>query len=136
MKAAALGHQYLTVKSQNKQDSYYLSGRSRFERRRLLGEPQVNPFYEEENAQPTPSTEPLARRSPAIIEESNGNVPAVAIIGRSVSEPHDPYVVYQSEPLIRPTVKHPEDSKCVRLHGVVSFFVFRTETFRSGFGVE
>lgn len=111
MKAAALGHQYLTVKSQNKQDSYYLSGRSRFERRRLLIEPQVNPFYEEDNAQPTTSTEPLARRSPAIIEESNGNTPAVAIIGRSVSEPHDPFVIYQSEPLIRPVAKLPEDSK-------------------------
>lgn len=126
MKAAALGHQYLTVKSQNKQDSYYLSGRSRFERRRPLIEPQVNPFYEEENAQPTPSTEPLARRSPAIIEESNGNAPTVAIIGRSVSEPHDAYVVYQSEPLIRPTTKVPDDSKLVRSHFFVSSFISRT----------
>lgn len=114
MKAAALGHQYLTVKSQNKQDNYYISGRSRLERRRPLIEPQTNPFYEEENVSQAPSTEPLSRRSAAIIEETNANVPSVAIIGRSISEPHDACVVYQSEPLIRPIQKVQDESKLSR----------------------
>jgi hypothetical protein len=85
MKAASLGHQYLTVKSLNKNDNYFGGPRSR-----------SLPKHETQDRLITPATDPLSRRSTFIQEPTESSV---SVITRSISDTNDPYVVYHSEPI-------------------------------------
>ncbi len=87
MKAAALGHQYLTVKSLNKNDNYFRGPQSR-----------SIPRSETQTQLIAPSTEPLSRRATTIDESTE---PTVTVYTRSRSETNDPQVVYESEPIKR-----------------------------------
>ncbi len=90
MKAAFLGHQYLTVKSVNKSDSYFVGGRSHGSQRNHIHNIQSEP-----NRLLIPATDPLSRRSTFPDEPTT---PSVAVITRSLSDSSSPYAIYQSEP--------------------------------------
>jgi hypothetical protein len=87
MKAAALGHQYLTVKSLNTNDNYFGALRSR-----------SLPKHGTQERLITPASDPLSGRSSFVHEPAE---PSVSIITRSISDPNDPHVVYKSEPIKR-----------------------------------
>ncbi len=96
MKAAGLGHQYLTVKSFNENDSYFGNRRLRALRKKHTSEDEQKQ-NEEQQIPSAPATEPLSRRA-TTIEEST--VPSVTIYQRSVSDSTNPCVVYERTPTI------------------------------------
>jgi hypothetical protein len=89
MKAASLGHQYLTVKSTNINDSYFGGGRFRGTRKN-----QRQLLDSEQDRTSTPATDPLSRQSTT---NPDASTPSVAILGRSVSESNTPSVIYERE---------------------------------------
>lgn len=91
MKAAALTHQYLTVKSAKKSENFFRENRDPNSQKHVIDH---RPLVPNEQT-PVPSTEPLARRT-TLREETNA--PSVAVITRSISDNTiDPYVVYESQ---------------------------------------
>jgi hypothetical protein len=88
MNAAALGHQYLSVKTNINNESYFGSGQ-----KRTLQRNQIRNIQSDRNKLITPATDPLTRRS-TLADESK--VPSVAVITRSLSDSNSPYVVYDS----------------------------------------
>jgi hypothetical protein len=84
MKSAALGHQYLSVKTNINNESYFGRGQKRVLQRNIESD---------RNKLITPATDPLTRRS-TLADESK--VPSVAVITRSLSDSNSPYVVYDS----------------------------------------
>ena len=97
MKAAALGHQYLSVKSTNENDIYLNCGRFR-------GRRKLHPKYskEQQNEDQTnpnfPASDPLSRRSVAINENFNPINPTPTIFERTHSESNALSVVYEQQP--------------------------------------
>lgn len=89
MKAASLGHQYLTVKSNKRRESFF-GGRARDSQKHHLQNSQ-----NDENRLVTPASEPLSRRT-TVADETE--TPSVAVITRSLSDSTAPYVVYESQP--------------------------------------
>jgi hypothetical protein len=85
MKAASLGHQYLTVKSLNKDDNYFRGPRSR-----------SLPKSEIQNHPLNSAIDPLSHRSNIIDETSE---PSVTAFTRSISDTTDPHVIYKSAPI-------------------------------------
>jgi hypothetical protein len=90
MKAAFLGHQYLTVKSVNKSDSYFGGGRSHG-----LQRSHTRNIQSEPNRLLISATDPLSRRS-TFPDEST--TPSVTVITRSLSDSSSPYVIHENEP--------------------------------------
>jgi hypothetical protein len=100
MKAVALGHQYLNVKSINENDIYFNSGRFRGVRKNQ----RIHPRQQQNDIQTNSiltSSDPLSRRSVAINENSESNIPLATIYGRSYSACNDLYVVYEQQPAKR-----------------------------------
>jgi hypothetical protein len=98
MKAAALGHQYLNVKSSNENDIYFNSGRFRGGRKNQ----QIHSRQQQNDGQINSiltASDPLSRRSVAINENSESNIPSATIYGRSYSACNDLYVVYEQQPI-------------------------------------
>ncbi len=89
MKAAALGHQYLTVKATKNNESYFGSGQ-----KQNLQRNQIRNIQSDQNNLITPATDPLTRRS-TLPDESK--IPSVSVITRSVSDSNSPYVAYESD---------------------------------------
>jgi hypothetical protein len=100
MKAAGLGHQYLTLKSNNTKDRYFADRRFRGAQRELLLEVQTEQNEEQQIASGSASA-PLSRRA---IDSDESSVPSATILDRSLSDSTDLRVVYEREPTI--TAKH------------------------------
>lgn len=97
MKAAYLGHQFLNVKAINENEvGRFRSGR-KYQRKYSKQQQQENNI---------PASDPLSRRSVAINEQSQENVPPVAIYGRSYSESNNMYVVYEQHALKNADFQH------------------------------
>jgi hypothetical protein len=93
MKAAALGHHYLTVKSISGSDSLF-----RGSRYRSLQKHQLQNAPPDRNQLITPASEPLSRRA-TIVDETS--IPSVSVITRSLSDSGAPHAVYQNETPIK-----------------------------------
>jgi len=89
MKAASLGHLYLTVKAIKTNESYFGSGQ-----KQNLQRNQIRNIQSDQNHLITPATDPLTRRS-TLPDESK--IPSVSVITRSVSDSNTPYVSYESD---------------------------------------
>jgi hypothetical protein len=91
MKAAALGHQYLSVKSINENDIYFNSGRFRGGRKnqRIYLRRQQN--NNSQTGSICPASDPLSRRY--------SHIPSATVYGRSFSEGNNLYVVYEKQPI-------------------------------------
>jgi len=93
MKAAALGHQYLTLKSFHTNDSYLGGARfrgSKAEQRALLESEQ----NDEQRRATLPATVPLSRRVSTVAGQTESSVPPLE---RSASDSTNSYVVYKPQ---------------------------------------
>jgi hypothetical protein len=89
MKAAALGHQYLALKSFHTNDSYLGGARfrgSKVEQRALL--------ESEQNDEQRRATEPISRRVSTVAGQTESSVPTLE---RSASDSTSSYVVYKPQ---------------------------------------
>ncbi|CAF1221525.1 unnamed protein product [Adineta steineri] len=85
MKAASLGHQYLSVKSYNENEIHLSSGRFRGGRKYQRSR-STQYQNEEQKHSLLPASAPLSRRSIAIMNQFQSTVPSVSFLGRSHSE--------------------------------------------------
>ncbi|CAF3657063.1 unnamed protein product [Rotaria sp. Silwood1] len=110
MKAAFLGHQYLTVKSINENNVYFNSGGLRssrkYERIHSKQQPTTNSIDP-----PISASDPLSHRSITTQKQSESNVPSVAIIERSYSDSNDLCVVSDQQSSIDTQFRHHVERK-------------------------
>ncbi|CAF4809048.1 unnamed protein product, partial [Rotaria sp. Silwood1] len=119
MKAAFLGHQYLTVKSINENNVYFNSGGLRssrkYERIHSKQQPTTNSIDP-----PISASDPLSHRSITTQKQSESNVPSVAIIERSYSDSNDLCVVSDQQSSIDTQFRHHvENSKPYSLKALI-----------------
>lgn len=98
MKAASLGHQYLSARSTNESDTHFNLGRIRGARRQNRKAVRSDGPDERLN-QVFPASEPLSRRTITSDDHSDLNTSSSsANFIRSYSESKDMYVVFEQQP--------------------------------------
>ena len=112
MKSAALGHQYLTVSTFNKNDHYFGTGRYRGGRKPHLNASQTIQS-EEQLVSSISNTDSLSPQSPALLEEA---APSATIFERSLNDSTDSHVVYQHKVENNTLDEEADDSKCSGCH--------------------
>ncbi|CAF1103547.1 unnamed protein product [Rotaria sp. Silwood1] len=105
MKAACLGHQYLSVKSFNESNAYFSSGGIRGSRKHGRAHQKQQPITTLV-VPSAPASDPLSRRSIAIQEQSESSVRPAAFIRRSYSDSSNFYAAYKQQLSINAQFRH------------------------------
>ncbi|CAF1295045.1 unnamed protein product [Adineta steineri] len=120
MKAASLGHQYLSVKSYNENEIHLSTGRFRGGRKYQRSR-STQYQNEEQKHSLLPASAPLSRRSIAVMSQFQSTVPSVSFLGRSHSESNNLSVKLEQQSFDNTQFQHTDgDHKPYSLKALIS----------------